>query len=83
MKRKLGTSYNEAVSSEWASPGYASTVSSPVRTPVSGKGGRVNGRSKVTKNNKSLPQTPLSISSSPTPLTPASNGRFDNSLGKF
>ncbi|KAK9062434.1 hypothetical protein SSX86_019620 [Deinandra increscens subsp. villosa] len=77
VKRKLGISHYESTSNEWA----ASTVSSPVHTPVSGKGGRVNGRSKVTKNNKAAPQTPLSNSGSPSPLTPAGNCRYDSSLG--
>ncbi|KAL8246425.1 hypothetical protein R6Q59_007655 [Mikania micrantha] len=77
VKRKLGTNHYEAASNEWA----ASTVNSPVHTPVSGKGGRVNGRSKVTKNSKAAPQTPLSNAGSPSPLTPAGNCRYDSSLG--
>ncbi|KAI7745704.1 hypothetical protein M8C21_026606 [Ambrosia artemisiifolia] len=77
VKRKLGISHYESTSNEWA----ASTVSSPVHTPVSGKNGRVNGRSKVTKNSKATPQTPLSNAGSPSPLTPAGNCRYDSSLG--
>ncbi|KAJ0463844.1 putative transcription factor E2F-DP family [Helianthus annuus] len=77
VKRKLGISHYESASNEWA----ASTVSSPVHTPVSGKGGRVNGRSKATKNTKAAPQTPLSNTGSPSPLTPAGNCRYDSSLG--
>lgn len=76
VKRKLGTSYNEVASNERSSPGYASTVNSPVCTPVSAKGGRVNNRSKGTKSNKRVPQSPLQISGSPSPLT-----RYDSSLG--
>lgn len=60
MKRKLGTDYNEVPSNEWGMAGYTGTVNSPLSTPVSAKGGRVNGRSKVTKNNKPAPQTPIS-----------------------
>lgn len=60
VKRKLGTDYNRVPSNEWASNGYSATVSSPLHTPVSAKGGRINARSKVTKSNKSAPQTPLS-----------------------
>ncbi|KAL4578295.1 hypothetical protein LXL04_014416 [Taraxacum kok-saghyz] len=74
VKRKLGTSHNEVASNEWASPGHASTITSPVCTPVSAKGGKVNSRS--TKSNKPVPQTPLQISGSPSPVT-----RYDNSLG--
>ncbi|XP_076932599.1 transcription factor E2FA-like [Bidens hawaiensis] len=77
VKRKLGISHYEAASNEWA----ASTVNSPAHTPVSAKGGRANGRSKATKNNKAAPQTPISNAGSPVPLTPASNCRYDSSLG--
>ncbi|CAI9271613.1 unnamed protein product [Lactuca saligna] len=67
VKRKLGTShYNEV----------ASTVNSPVCTPVSAKGGKVNSRSKGTKSNKPIPQSPLHITGSPSPAT-----RYDSSLG--
>ncbi|KAI3508222.1 hypothetical protein L1887_23228 [Cichorium endivia] len=38
-----------------------STTKSPLRTPVSAKGTRIIGRSKVTKNNKSAPQTLFQI----------------------
>ncbi|XP_024986430.1 transcription factor E2FA [Cynara cardunculus var. scolymus] len=81
VKRKLGTDYNEVPSNEWASPGYTGTVNSPVRTPVSGKGGRMNGRSRVTKSSKPAPQTPISNTGSPSPLTPVGNCRYDSSLG--
>lgn len=53
---------NEVPSGEWASVGYMDTVNSPVDTPVSAKGGRINARSKVTKSDKPAPQTPISIS---------------------
>lgn len=62
LKRKSVTEYNEVVSSDWtSSPGCADTANSPVRTPVFGKG-RVYGWSKVSKSNRSRPQTPLSNS---------------------
>nr|XP_043634306.1 transcription factor E2FA-like [Erigeron canadensis] len=82
MKRKIGMSYNEFTSTELSlsSPGHASTVNSSVQTPVSGKGGRGNGRSKATMNNKSVPQSPLFNAGSPSPLTPVGSCRFDNSL---
>lgn len=60
MKRKLGTSYNEIPSNEWQNIGYTTSINSPLHTPVSAKGGRVNGRGKVTKSNKPSPQTPVS-----------------------
>ncbi|KAJ9554821.1 hypothetical protein OSB04_009435 [Centaurea solstitialis] len=81
VKRKLGTDYNEVPSNEWASPGYTGTVNSPLRTPVSAKGGRMNGRSRVTKSSKPAPQTPISNTGSPSPLTPVGNCRYDSSLG--
>uniref|UniRef100_A0A5B7BK93 Putative transcription factor E2FA isoform X2 n=1 Tax=Davidia involucrata TaxID=16924 RepID=A0A5B7BK93_DAVIN len=81
LKRKNGTDYNEVESSEWtSSPGYTNIVNSPLVTPVSGKGGRIYGRSKVSKSNRSGPQTPMSNAGSPT-LTPAGNCRYDSSLG--
>lgn len=62
LKRKADQEENEAAeSSEWTtSPGYAEAVSSPLLTPVSGKGGRVHGKSKAPKYNKAGPHTPMS-----------------------
>ncbi|KAK6131614.1 hypothetical protein DH2020_034628 [Rehmannia glutinosa] len=80
LKRKNGYQNNEVQSSEWtASPGYSDITNSPFRTPVS-KGGRTNGRSRVTKNNRSLPSTPISNVDAPSPLTPAGSCRYDSSL---
>ncbi|XP_020245731.1 transcription factor E2FA [Asparagus officinalis] len=85
LKRKPEQDDNEAAeSSEWAtSLGYAEAINSPLLTPVSGKGGRSYGRSKVTKGNKFIPQTPISNAGSPSDhnLTPAGNCRYDSSLG--
>ncbi|CAL5357015.1 unnamed protein product [Camellia sinensis] len=82
LKRKSATDHNEVVSSDWtSSPGCTNIANSPLRTPVSGKGGRVYGRSKASKSNRSGPQTPLSNSGCPSPLTPAGNCRYDSSLG--
>ncbi|XP_076953797.1 transcription factor E2FA-like [Bidens hawaiensis] len=81
VKRKLGTDYNRVPSNELASTGYSAAVNSPLHTPVSAKGGRINARSKVTKSNKSAPQTPLSNTGSPSSLTPAGSCRYDSSLG--
>lgn len=80
-KRKPGN-YSEVESSRLSmSPAYTNTVSSPNQTPVSGKGGRVNGRSNAAKGNASVPQTPMSNAGSPSPLTPAGSCRYDSSLG--
>nr|XP_043635776.1 transcription factor E2FA isoform X2 [Erigeron canadensis] len=81
VKRKIGTSYSEVPTNEWASVGYTATINSPLHTPVSVKGGKVNGRAKVTKNNKAPPQTPTSNAGSPSPLTPVGSCRYDSSLG--
>ncbi|KAL3536044.1 hypothetical protein ACH5RR_004505 [Cinchona calisaya] len=56
-------------------------LESPVSTPLSAKGGRTYGRSKVTKGDMSEPPTPLSNAGSPAPLTPAGSCRYDSSLG--
>ncbi|XP_029122561.1 transcription factor E2FA isoform X2 [Elaeis guineensis] len=84
LKRKPDQEDNEAAeSSEWTtSPGYAEAVTSPLLTPVSGKGGRTYGRSKG-KNSKSGPQTPMSNACSPSSnsLTPVGTCRYDSSLG--
>lgn len=61
LRRKSDAEDYEGGSSEWtASPGYAEVVNSPRSTPVLGKGGRNNSRSKVSKYSKSGPQTPVS-----------------------
>ncbi|KAK1435011.1 hypothetical protein QVD17_00766 [Tagetes erecta] len=78
VKRKLETDYNKVLSNEWASSGYTGTFNSPLHTPVSVKGGRINARSKVPKSNKPVPQTPISNAGSPSPL---SSCRYDSSLG--
>ncbi|KAI3905728.1 hypothetical protein MKW92_048708 [Papaver armeniacum] len=82
MKRKTEIEECEAESSEWTtSPGFAEVVNSPLRTPVSGKGGRVYNRTKASKYNRSGPQTPVSNAGSPgNPLTPAGTCRYDSSL---
>ncbi|KAL6559102.1 E2F transcription factor 3 [Orobanche hederae] len=81
LKRKNGYRNNEVESSgRTASPGYHDITNSPFRTPVSAKGGRTIARSKVTKNNRSLPSTPIANTDAPSPLTPAGSCRYDNSL---
>ncbi|XP_073004550.1 transcription factor E2FA-like isoform X2 [Typha latifolia] len=85
LKRKAEQEENEAAESvEWmSSAGYAEAVTSPLLTPVSGKGGRLYGKSKGAKYNKAGPQTPMSNAGSPSsnPLTPVGTCRYDSSLG--
>ncbi|GKA91540.1 transcription factor E2FA-like protein isoform X1 [Tanacetum coccineum] len=74
LKRSMVTAYNEVSSGEcW----LTTTISSPLHTPS--KGGRGAGRPKGGKN-KTTPQTPVSNTGSPAPLTPGSC-RYDSSLG--
>ncbi|KAE8098624.1 hypothetical protein FH972_016670 [Carpinus fangiana] len=81
LKRKSGTDDNEVQSIDWtSSPGCNSVVNSPLKTPVSAKGGRIYNRSQASKGNRSGPQTPVSNAGSPAPLTPGSC-RYDSSLG--
>ncbi|KAM2976652.1 hypothetical protein FF2_013698 [Malus domestica] len=71
---------NEVGYSDWtSSPGNTNVIQSPLQTPVSAKGGRVNNRSKASKGGRSGPQTPVSIVGSPS--TPAGSCRYDSSLG--
>ncbi|KAL0333542.1 UNVERIFIED_CONTAM: Transcription factor E2FA [Sesamum angustifolium] len=80
LKQKNGYENNEVESSEWsASLGYSDMVNNPFQTPVSLKGGRIKGRSKVMKNNRSVPSTPVSNVDAPSPLTPGTC-RYDSSL---
>ncbi|XP_074355252.1 transcription factor E2FA isoform X2 [Apium graveolens] len=80
-KRKPGN-YNEVESSRLSmSPAPTNTVNSPHQTPVSGKGGRVYSRPNSAKSLTSVPQTPMSNTGSPSPLTPAGSCRYDSSLG--
>ncbi|XP_020584517.1 transcription factor E2FB-like [Phalaenopsis equestris] len=84
LKRKTIHDDNDvAESSEWInSPGQAEVCSNSLLTPVSGKGGRNYGRSKVAKYYKSGPQTPMSNTGSPSNLvTPVATCRYDSSLG--
>lgn len=61
LKRKNDIADREVASSEWPMPpGCTEVVSSPLQTPVSGKGGKSQKASRLTKNNKSGPQTPAS-----------------------
>ncbi|KAL2503138.1 Transcription factor E2FA [Forsythia ovata] len=80
-KWKNGNANNEVEPSEWAtSSGCNAVANSPFRTPVSRKGGMTSGRSKATKNNRSVPSTPVTNVDAPSPLTPAGSCRYDSSL---
>lgn len=71
LKRKSGTDDNEVHSIDWtSSPGCNSVVNSPLKTPVSAKGGRIYNRSQAPKGNRSGPQTPVS-NAGETFLTPS------------
>ncbi|KAK9027492.1 hypothetical protein V6N11_067325 [Hibiscus sabdariffa] len=83
LKRKSDVADREVESSDWAPPpGSTELVSSPLQTPVSGKGGKAQKASRLTKSIKSGPQTPASNLGSPgNNLTPAGPCRYDSSLG--
>ncbi|XP_021887509.1 transcription factor E2FB [Carica papaya] len=82
LKRKSDAVNREAESSEWTGPGYTEVVNSSLQTPASGKGGKAEKTSRLTKSNKSGSQTPVSNLGSPgNNLTPAGPCRYDSSLG--
>ncbi|OMO83177.1 hypothetical protein COLO4_22655 [Corchorus olitorius] len=83
LKRKSDTADRDVESSEWTMhPASTEVASSPLQTPVSGKGGKAQKTSRLTKSNKSGPQTPASNLGSPgNNLTPAGPCRYDSSLG--
>ncbi|XP_022729951.1 transcription factor E2FB-like isoform X1 [Durio zibethinus] len=83
LKRKSDVVDREVESGEWAMPqGYTEVVSSSLQTPVSGKGGKAQKTSRLTKSSKFGPQTPASNLGSPgNNLTPAGPCRYDSSLG--
>lgn len=81
MKRKTEAAEYVAESSDWTtSPGFNEVVSSPLQTPVSGKGSKGQRASRITKCNRAAPQTPMSNVGSPggAPVGPC---RYDSSLG--
>ncbi|KAK6936265.1 E2F/DP family, winged-helix DNA-binding domain [Dillenia turbinata] len=83
LKRKSDTTDYEGESTEWiTAPGQAEVVNSSLKTPVSGKGGKAPKVSRITKCNRSGPQTPVSNVDSPgNNLTPVGPCRYDSSLG--
>ncbi|XP_054800447.1 transcription factor E2FA isoform X1 [Prosopis cineraria] len=80
MKRKSIVNDSNGESQGWSNSPAANVTSSPLKTPVSAKGGRAYSKSKVAKEGKSGPQTPISNAGSPS-LTPAGSCRYDSSLG--
>ncbi|KAJ7948043.1 Transcription factor [Quillaja saponaria] len=82
LKRKSDTADYEADSSyRTTALGSTEVGNSPFQTPVSGKGGKGNKASRLTKCNR--PQTPILNVGSPSGnnLTPAGPCRYDSSLG--
>ena len=59
MKRKGGINNNGAQKFSNV-PGYTNVMNSPFKTPMSSKGGRTHTKSKVSKEEMSYPQTPIS-----------------------
>ncbi|XP_028784797.1 transcription factor E2FA isoform X2 [Neltuma alba] len=80
MKRKSTVNDSNGESQEWSKSPATNVTISPLKTPVSAKGGRTYNKSKVAKEGKSGPQTPISNAGSPS-LTPAGSCRYDSSLG--
>ncbi|KAF9624510.1 hypothetical protein IFM89_011623 [Coptis chinensis] len=82
LKRKAETEEYEAeTSGRTFDRAHTEVVNSPHRTPQPGKGGRINSRSKVPKNGRHAPQTPISDADSPgMAVTPVAH-RIDSSLG--
>ncbi|KAK9727053.1 hypothetical protein RND81_05G254800 [Saponaria officinalis] len=80
--RKRKSQDNDAESTALiTSPGYTEVVNSPIQTPISGKGGKGKRAPRITKCNRSAPQTPMSNIGSPgNDLTPVGSSRSDCSL---
>nr|KJB35425.1 hypothetical protein B456_006G114300 [Gossypium raimondii] len=81
--RKSDVADREVESGDWARPpGYTEVIGSPLQTPVSGKGGKAQKISRLTKNSRSGPQIPASNLGSPgNNVTPTGPCRYDSSLG--
>ncbi|KAL1152570.1 hypothetical protein V6Z11_A09G117300 [Gossypium hirsutum] len=80
--RKSDVADREVESGDWARPpGYTEVIGSPLQTPVSGKGGKAQKASRLTKNSRSGPQIPASNLGSPgNNVTPTGPCRYDSSL---
>uniref|UniRef100_A0A6M2F267 E2F/DP family winged-helix DNA-binding domain-containing protein n=1 Tax=Populus davidiana TaxID=266767 RepID=A0A6M2F267_9ROSI len=83
LKRKSDASDHQGESSDWnAGHGYMEVVTSPLQTPVSGKGGKTPKTSRLSKSSKSGSQSAAAALGSPgNNLTPTGPCRYDSSLG--
>ncbi|XP_022972582.1 transcription factor E2FA-like isoform X1 [Cucurbita maxima] len=81
--KQKGAMYNHVVESSDCIHDQSSSKDalSFVQTPVSAKGGRVYNKAKTPRRATSGPGTPISDTSTYSPLTPAGNCRHDSSLG--
>ncbi|CAL0310543.1 unnamed protein product [Lupinus luteus] len=78
-KLKNGLNGTEGESKEPShSLGYNNVINNPSNTPVSKRGARTYNKAKVPRDGRSGPPTPISEAGSP---SPASNCRYDSSLG--
>ncbi|XP_052308561.1 transcription factor E2FB isoform X3 [Populus trichocarpa] len=83
LKRKSDAADHQGESSDWnAGHGYMEVVTSPLQTPVSGKGGKTPKTSRLSKSSKSGSQSAAAALGSPgNNLTPSGPCRYDSSLG--
>ncbi|KAJ6986131.1 hypothetical protein NC653_023901 [Populus alba x Populus x berolinensis] len=83
LKRKSDAADHQGESSEWnAGHGYVELVTSPLQTPVSGKGGKTPKTSRLSKSGKSASQSAAGALGSPgNNVTPTGPIRYDSSLG--
>ncbi|KAB5541802.1 hypothetical protein DKX38_014776 [Salix brachista] len=83
LKRKSDAAGHQGESSEWsAGHGYMEVVTTPLQTPVSGKGGKTPRTLRLSKNSKSASQSAAGALGSPgNNVTPTGPIRYDSSLG--
>ncbi|KAF9676357.1 hypothetical protein SADUNF_Sadunf09G0130200 [Salix dunnii] len=83
LKRKSDAAGHQGESSEWsAGHGYMEVVTSPLQTPVSGKGGKTLKTLRHSKSSKSASQSAVGALGSPgNNVTPTGPIRYDSSLG--
>uniref|UniRef100_A0A6N2L5Y0 E2F/DP family winged-helix DNA-binding domain-containing protein n=1 Tax=Salix viminalis TaxID=40686 RepID=A0A6N2L5Y0_SALVM len=83
LKRKSDAAGHQGESSEWsAGHGYMEVVTTPLQTPVSGKGGKTPKTLRLSKSSKSASQSAAGALGSPgNNVTPTGPIRYDSSLG--
>ncbi|KAK9939062.1 hypothetical protein M0R45_015771 [Rubus argutus] len=83
LKRKSDAADYDESNVRTTAPEYTEVVNSPIQTPAPVKAGKANKASRLSKFNRSGPQTPASNAGSPSGanLTPAGPCRYDSSLG--